>query len=137
MILWCKNTTPEKYKWNKTYPKFVWLKFCQLVLHSETNTLLSNVHYFVAVTCTTLGLLANGEIQYSNGEEYPGRGYPIGTNATILCDHGYSLIGPSSKTCQTTRNWTHGIPTCTQSKWHIMTYLSITYFFYCTTIFCH
>ena len=102
----------------------VGLKFCELSLSEHITT--AGVHYFVAVTCTTLGLLANGDIQYSNGR-VPSKGYPIHTIATILCDHGYSLTGPSTKTCQISGSWNHGTPTCNQSKVHIKKYLHISH----------
>ena len=39
--------------------------------------------------------------------------------ATFTCNHGYSLSGSSSRTCQTSGNWEQPIPTCTQSTKHI------------------
>ena len=69
------------------------------------------MNYVIAVTCRSLSLV-NGGISYS---ELPVNGrYPVDTVASYTCDHGHSLIGSSSRTCQTSGNWNNQNPTCNQ-----------------------
>ena len=66
------------------------------------------------VTCTSL-TLTNGAVSYNSHPASVAR-YPVDTVATFSCNHGYSLSGSTSGTCQTSGNWNQATPTCNQSK---------------------
>ena len=56
------------------------------------------------------GILTNGVIRY---DKYPGNEhYPENTVANFSCLYGYSLSGPSSRTCQGSGNWNGNTTTC-------------------------
>ena len=57
-------------------------------------TLLSSLS---AVTCSSLGTFANGQIIYSTDTTAP---YDYGTVATFTCNTEFSLSGDSTRTCR-------------------------------------
>ena len=61
---------------------------------------------FYAVVCLSLSPVSNGMISYSD----PRKG--VGSVAHHTCDTGYTLIGGSSRTCQSDGTWSGSAPTC-------------------------
>ena len=58
----------------------------------------------IVVDCGSLTDPANGSFTLTSGT--------FGVTATYSCDTGYTLVGNSSRTCQTTGNWSGSAPTC-------------------------
>ena len=69
--------------------------------------------YFTVVTCPPLSL-TNGEITYDMSSI--NENYPVGTRASLICDHGYSQSGTSTRTCQDSGICDQQNPTCNQSE---------------------
>ena len=66
----------------------------------------------IAVTCETLSL-GNGTVTY-NESQVTNQGYPMYTNASLSCDHGYNLSVSNTRICQTLGHWHQESPTCNQ-----------------------
>ena len=58
-----------------------------------------------AVNCGTLSNPANGRVSYTAGTTF-------GRTATYTCNTGYSRVGSSTRTCQSTGVWSGSAPTC-------------------------
>ncbi len=69
----------------------------------RTNTL-SNFCVTYIVTCPVLRNPANGNVDYTSNV------YP--SEAGYHCNLGYTLNGPSSRTCQSNGKWTGSQPSC-------------------------
>ena len=57
------------------------------------------------MNCETLKNPANGRVSYAGGTTY-------GQTATYSCNTGYTLVGGSAHTCQSTGDWSGSAPTC-------------------------
>ena len=57
------------------------------------------------MNCETLKNPANGLVSYAGGTTY-------GQTATYSCNTGYTLVGGSARTCQSTGVWSGSEPTC-------------------------
>ena len=58
---------------------------------------------------------ANGQISY-NEPSLSNEEYPVDAKAFFTCNHGYSLSGSESRTCDTSGNWNQETPICNQSN---------------------
>ena len=54
--------------------------------------------------------MENGEVHF-NKSVVNGR-YPVDTTALIQCNAGYTIPGPSTRICQSSKNWNGQEPTC-------------------------
>ena len=72
--------------------------------------------FFSAVTCAWRYVLQNGRTTHSKNPEfsaYYSLRFPYETKLSFQCNNGYTLEGPSSKTCQSSGQWNpSGIPRC-------------------------
>ena len=68
----------------------------------------------LAVTCPALSNPSNGKASYSKSP-VNGR-YPMGTVGSFTCNDGCTREGSSSRTCQTSQNWSNKLPTCKTSN---------------------
>ena len=57
------------------------------------------------MNCGTLTNPANGRVSHTAGTTF-------GRTATYSCNTGYSLVGDSTRMCQTTGVWSRSAPTC-------------------------
>ena len=57
------------------------------------------------VDCGSLSNLTNGQVSHTAGTTF-------GQTANYTCDAGYSLVGGTTRTCQTTGTWSGSAPTC-------------------------
>ena len=90
-------------------------------------------NYSFVVTCEALANLKNGQISYNelpvtnkdimekvqiryNEFSEEKLRYTINTTASFRCNHGFSLSGSESSTCETSRNWSHQTPICEQGN---------------------
>ena len=55
--------------------------------------------------CGDLNDPANGRVDLTSGTTFR-------QTATYSCNTGYNLVGDSTRTCQTTENWSGSVPTC-------------------------
>ena len=55
--------------------------------------------------CGNLTNPANGQVDLTSGTTFE-------QIATYSCNTGYNLVGDSTRTCQTTENWSGSAPTC-------------------------
>ena len=72
---------------------------------------MTHVHVFAyipcltAVNCGTLTNSTNGQVSYTAGTTF-------GQTATYSCNTGYTLVGDSTRTCQSTGVWSGSTPIC-------------------------
>ena len=85
-----------------------------LQLNSEKQTIMYS--FFPVVYCEALTLF-NGKITYDKLPDLCCN-YHIDTEASILCNDGYSQFGPSSSTCEIDGSWTSQT-TCECNKNHL------------------
>ena len=57
------------------------------------------------MNCGTLTNSTNGQVSYTAGTTF-------GQTATYSCNTGYTLVGGSTRTCQSTGVWSGSTPTC-------------------------
>ena len=57
------------------------------------------------MNCGTLSNPANGRVIYTAGTTF-------GRTATYTCNTGYTRVGSSTRTCQSTGVWSGSAPTC-------------------------
>ena len=62
-----------------------------------------------AITCSSLGAFANGQITYSTDTTSP---HDFGTVATFTCNTGFSLSGDSTRICGSGGVWSGSSPVC-------------------------
>ena len=74
--------------------------------------------YFLSVDSCPALIIINGEVDYD--QDPVNDLYPIGTNASYRCNHGYRIEGSSSRTCQDTGTWNQQTPVCNRGKWHVL-----------------
>ena len=60
-------------------------------------------------------IIENVQISYNEFPEKLLR-YPVNTSASFRCNHGFSLNGSESSTCQTSRKWSQQVPLCEQGN---------------------
>ena len=53
--------------------------------------------------------VANGDVVYSSGTTF-------GSTATHVCNHGYTLMGSSTRVCQQNGTWTGVTANCAGTK---------------------
>ena len=63
------------------------------------------ISFLAVVNCGTLSNPANGQVSHTGGTT-------LGQTATYSCNTGYSLVGDSTRTCQSTGVWSGSVPTC-------------------------
>ena len=91
-----------------------------------TNDAVFSFYHFPAITCSR-PRLPNGEITYDSDLLFEGKipetdglsnGYKFIANtvATLTCNTGYTRIGPTTRTCQTTGEWTRPTTGCDQGS---------------------
>ena len=91
-----------------------------------------NTHIFylsTAVNCGTLNNPANGLVSHTAGTTF-------GQTATYSCNTGYTLVGGSTRTCQSTGVWFGSAPTC-QGVLYIHMYMFTTSLFISTLAVSH
>lgn len=62
-----------------------------------------------AVSCSGLSAPANGQVLLS--------GTTFGSVATYTCNNGYSLVGSSTRSCQSNGQWSGDAPSCSRKCW--------------------
>ena len=84
--------------------------------------------YFFPDYCPPLSL-ANGTVSY-NRNAIPGSigQSSVGTIASFTCHTGYSRFGPTSRTCQSSGNWSGQNPECRESNNFYVIVLTINIF---------
>ena len=60
--------------------------------------------------CPLLAPPTNGSVLVS--------GQTVNSVAEYSCDAGFSLVGPASRTCQTSGTWTEDEPDCSKSMYN-------------------
>ena len=45
-----------------------------------------------------------------------GKGYPVDTVASFICNNGYNISGSPSSICQSSGNWNQQTPICNQGN---------------------
>ena len=55
--------------------------------------------------CSNLANPTNGQVSHTGGTT-------LGQTATYSCNTGYTLVGGSTRTCQSTGVWSGSTPTC-------------------------
>ena len=71
---------------------------------SRCRNLLDVFLLLTVVDCGNLTDPANGQVDHTAGT--------FGQNATYSCNTGYSLVGDSTRICQTEGDWSGSAPTC-------------------------
>ena len=73
----------------------------------------------IVVDCSSLTDPANGSFTHTSGT--------FGQTATYSCNTGYTLVGDSTRTCQTTGNWSGSAPSCegVLLKWSLSFHMCI------------
>ena len=87
---------------------------------------LSNTTCYIlsAVTCYQFWFFANGQVTYNRHVEYTLHNglfdfrYPMDTIATFTCSEGYELVGPSTRTCNSSGHWSSYTPRCHEKGDH-------------------
>ena len=70
-------------------------------------------HFHILASCQAIDL-ENGGVHYDR-YAVDGR-YPEDTLALLQCNIGYSVVGPSIKTCQSSNNWNKQEAVCKGKK---------------------
>lgn len=84
---------------------------CPSCCHKQSIiTLLSNYSkitklLFIGVDCGSISSPSNGQVIVTSTT--------FGSTARYSCDSGYDLVGASSRTCQSSGQWSGAAPTCT------------------------
>ena len=61
--------------------------------------------FLIVVDCGSLTDPANGQVDHTAGTTFV-------QTATYSCNTGYNLVGDSTRTCQSSGNWSGNAPTC-------------------------